>query len=677
MNSSRLAVFVISAIMLLSMLPNQGLIAQVHAQTAPQRNVSIPVKVILVGVDPATVNLDYIKWGGNLPTTTFGEVLEPPPGGSLTGVVYNVSYTFSFASEQFKSNLESYLQSIQVVKEERNPYFYNYTLESNGYVNTNNFYSFKSVSYDANRVESWLYNHQNDLGGFPSNGWTLMLMNLPELPSYSFKDYRNFLINQRTLPPTGTAHYYSVNYKDLDLGYQLRYRDYMTGWGGIHRFWYNDLSAGPSFWTWPEDLPLQVALADNHLDINTAYGKTWFTQYIGDYISQATWNFVVPFFEYTPVYSQRYSFDIHVFDNRTDQEKQAVNINSTVDPAKIKSAFQDLIPYSQIQVSLKFEDLTQYPDLEHVIQSSYMYSDSFTYGVSAQPLRYHIVDARPVYKFLEDNMQTFEPDYRQDNTLYVIPVFAFAFSNDTLFTFTYKWSIAKEESQIKALLGVALGDLALVSLSQQEFQRGNYITPPQPNLGEAFTEVIIHESGHMVGLPHPHNFGPVGDFIQSVMGYYTYDYTFGQSDKDMLRRAHVDQIYLNVESLISKLDSQNSASAIGIKNELNGVDEKYSQMDYVSALSLILQAQQDVNSALGSPLSDLVAPLLYVVVGLVIGLLVSWLAFRRRTRPTDHTWTPSVVAPQSMIKHAFCTNCGRASNPTDLYCHYCGTRVTA
>jgi hypothetical protein len=335
-----------------------------------------------------------------------------------------------------------------------------------------------------------------------------------------------------------------------------------------------------------------------------------------------------------------------------------------------------MIPYSDIQVSLKFEDLAQYPNLENVIESSYKYTDSFTYGVSAQPLRYHIVDARPVYKYLEDNMQTFEPDFRQDNTLYTIPVFAFAFSNDTLFTFTYKWSIAKEESEIKALLGVALGDMALISLSQHEFQRGNYIIPQQPNSGEAFTEVIIHESGHMVGLPHPHNFGPVGDFIQSVMGYYTYDYTFGQSDKDMLRRAHVDQIYLNVESLANKLNSRNPVSALSVRSELSGVDDKYSQMDYVAALSMVLQAQQDANSALGSPLLGLVAPLMYVVVGLVIGVVVAWVALRRRARATGYVWPPSVVASRSVVKHSFCTNCGRASNPTDLYCHYCGTRVT-
>jgi len=672
LNSSKLVVFVISAIMLLSMLPNQGLITQVHAQSAPQRYVSIPVKVVFVGIDPATVDLNYIKWGGNLPTTTFGEVLQPPPGGSLTGVVYNVSYTFTFASDQFKSNLESYMRSIQEMRSESNPWFYYYTLESNGYVSASNYYYLTSAVYDANKVESWIYNNQDQLGGFPSNGWTLMFMNLPELPSYDFKNYHDFLINQRSAPPNGTAHYYSVQYQDTDLGYQLRYRDYMTGWGGVHRFWFNDLSAGPSFWTQSEDVPLQIALKDNNFNPYTPYGKTWFTQYLSDFIFQATWNFVTPFFEYTPTYSQKYTFDIHVFDNRTDPEKQAVDIHSTVDPEKIKNSFQDLLPYSNVQVSLKFEDLSNYPGLEEVIRSNYKYTDSFTFGVTGQPLQYGIVDARPVYKYLGDNLQSFEPNFHRDGSEYTIPVFAFAFSNDTLFTFSYKWIIAKPDSQVDALLGVALGDMALVSMSQQEFQRGNYITPPQRNRGEAFTQVIIHESGHMLGLSHPHNFGPVGDFILTVMGYYTYDYIFGQSDKDMLRRAHVDQIYLNVESLLQKLSSENPVSALSIRNELNAVDERYSQMDYVAALSLVLQTQQAAQSALASPLLGVVAPALYIIVGIILGVVVAWIALRRRfTKPR----TRDMGLTEAFQKPAYCTNCGKPTHPNDAYCHYCGAKL--
>jgi hypothetical protein len=275
-------------------------------------------------------------------------------------------------------------------------------------------------------------------------------MYLPELPPYGFKDYRDFLINQRNAPPNGTAHYYSVLYSDLDLGYSLRYRDYMTGWGATHRFWFDDFSAGPSFWTSSEDIPLQIALQDNNIDLKSTYGRTWFSQFVADYISQATWNFVTPFFVYSPTYSEDYHINVHIFDNRTSGEKQAVDIHSTVNPDRIKNAFQDLLLYSSTSVSINFEDLSKYPGLENVIRSNYKYADSFTFGVSGQPLQYGIVDARPVYKYILDNLQTFEPNYQRSRSEFTIPVFAFAFSKDTLFTFTYKWIIAKPESDIKA-----------------------------------------------------------------------------------------------------------------------------------------------------------------------------------------------------------------------------------
>jgi hypothetical protein len=397
------------------------------------------------------------------------------------------------------------------------------------------------------------------------------------------------------------------------------------------------------------------------------------TQYVADYVAQATWNFITPFFVYTPSYSEKYTFDVHIFDNRTNKEKQTVPIQSTVDPAKIKRAFQDLVPYSKIDVSVNFEDLAKYSGLVDVIRSNYKYTDSFTFGVSGTPLQYGIVDARPVYKYLADNLRQFEPNFHRDSSEFTVPVFAFAFSNNTLFTFTYKWIISKPESEVTALLGVALGDLALVSMSQQELQRGNYVTPVQPGKGQGFTQVIIHESGHMLGLQHPHNFGSTGDFIVSIMGYYTYDYVFGQIDKDSLQRAHVDQIYLKVQSVVRQLNARNPFGGLGIENQLRDVDAKYSQMDYADALSLVLQTETAAESALASGTISIMLPAIYIIVGVVLGFVVAWLLLRRRGTGADRFSKPTLTQPATTVK--FCTNCGQSATPNTIYCHYCGAKL--
>ena len=82
-----------------------------------------------------------------------------------------------------------------------NPWFYYYQQDpSTGYV-SQGYHSMNYVVYDANQAENWIYSNQQDLGGFPSNGWTIMWLNLTELPSYDFENYSAFLKTSGTGRP--------------------------------------------------------------------------------------------------------------------------------------------------------------------------------------------------------------------------------------------------------------------------------------------------------------------------------------------------------------------------------------------------------------------------------------------------------------------------------------------
>jgi hypothetical protein len=230
--------------------------------------------------------------------------------------------------------------------------------------------------------------------------------------------------------------------------------------------------------------------------------------------------------------------------------------------------------------------------------------------------------------------------------LITIPAFAFAFTGKTFFTSTYKWFIGKTDWETGALLGVAQPEGAFISLNQWEFTRGNqidpldHITPLQPGKGEGMTQTIIHELGHEFGLSHPHNYGDIGDFITSPMGYFTNDYKFQLYDKEPLWRAHVDQLYIQTKVLLSKAPAGTLMSQA--QSKLAEVDAAYSQMKYADAIAPVIAAYNFAAQATGAPLLQSPLPLtlttqvttapttspllMALVVGIIVGGAIALIA---------------------------------------------------
>ena len=625
-------------------------------QTFNQRAATVPIKIILVGLDG--VDTDYLAWSrassGNLPTQIPNMVLM---SGNNTGEVFYPQYTFVKASSSVKQGLIDYLKPIGKDAKNDNPWFHQYVQDdkNHDYCNTD-FLAVNYVVYDADSVENWLWDHSQDLGGFTQNGWTIIVSYLPELPSITFKDYSRFeATNGKTLPPS-KPHYYGISRVDSDLEYRLRYRDFMNAWGGQKgRMWFVDLSAGPVWNSRWDDLPLQVVLGDNKIDPTSSFGKQWLTEYVSDYVWQATQNFIAPQFVYYPTYRPNYQIDVFILDNRTAAEKSAVPIDRTINKDPIVAAFQDLVPYSQTSVNINFVDIPS--ELRQTLVSSYKYTDSWTEGADwCTPERYGVVDVRPTYKYLTEHLVDYETHpYLTEDTM-TIPVFAFAFSGETYFTFGYKWYIGKTNWENGALLGIAMDQAVLISLNQYEFTYGDHVKPAQPGKGVGLTETVIHEVGHELGLMHPHQFGDIGDFAYSAMGYFTNDYTFGQIDKDSLQRAHVDQVYFATQRVMNQLPAD---AASQVQAKLANVDASYRAMNYVEAMRAVLSAYQ-----LSQQLASSVTPTqtqtaqsqttavstsvsasgesswLYiaagVAVGLVVGLVVAVIIMLRKRKP-DHT----------------------------------------
>jgi hypothetical protein len=647
--------------------------AQASAAVGLGRAVSIPIKVILIGFDQQQVDTTYLAWSGsgkNLPVSITNSVLD---SANSTGVVFYPKYTVSLAPTAFKDSFVSYLQSIEKSVHGKNPWFGQYRVDSQNpdYYNSVPV-GIDYVVYDANLVEDWLWNHRQDIGGYPENGWTIILANLPELPSIGFSDVRSFLSTNGGELPKSKPHYYGISPSDEDLGYALRYRDFMNAWGGHHRMWFADLSAGPVFNSQWEDLPLQVALGDNNIDLSTDFGRSWLTGYLADYVYQATYNFIAPNFVYYPRYSPRYQVEVLVLDDRNSTDKKDIVIQETVNRDKIAAALRDLVPYSTVEVNVRFQDVSQ--DLHELIEAHYKYTDSWIEGsIFVSPQRYGVIDVRPVYKYILDNPTKFGSNVNSTENAVTIPVYAFAFSNQTYFTYAYKWLIGKVDYETGALLGITFNDAIMISLNQWEFTRGEHVDPAQPGKGEGFTSTVIHEVGHAFGLMHPHQYGNIGDFISSPMGYFTDEYKFGQIDKDALQRAHVDQIYLETERLLGQAETRFDPSGLSgqARSRLAEADSAYAKMEYGDALQRVLVAYRLARQAVETTAPVIV---IYAVGGVAIGVALAVLGFvvvRHGARREESVKTPLYTG--GLIR---CSSCGNEIGAQTTYCRHCGARQT-
>lgn len=582
----------------------------------PTRNVPLTIKVVLVGFDPTTIDQSYIQWKGNEIQNSVNSLLDT---GNITGVTYNLSYDYVYTSPEFEKTLTNYLSSIQEEKLLYNPWFRAVT---------------HNYLYDANKVQDWLAANNASFGGFPNHGDAFVFANLTSLPSITETQLDS------EAPLAATPHYFQTAYSDKDLGYTLQNRQFTVAWGGDSRLWFLDMAAGPEYWTWSSTdtaphIPMQLALNLFELNIHTPAGKQWLTKFVSDYVSEAVQNLAVPVYTYQPMYSHTYRIVVNIIDNRTTRERNTVHIEDTYHPELVRAAFADLLPYAKIQLETNVISANDNPSLQAAIIKSTVIPPS---DLGINPY----VDLRPIYEYLQEHVSDFVGTERRDSTEYTLPVFAFAFSSSLYFAYTTKWYVAQPDTYNGNFLGISLGDMSIVGLAEYVLQEGSHSSPVQTGKGVGFTQAVIHETGHSLGLIHPHQFGSLEDFEASPMSYWGWDYRFSQFDKDAINRAHADQLILSTESTLAnaqnELDNKHNFFAgrddiAAAKALLDQALASYNSMKYVESVEIVASASQIASNALAAATSstnDFVAiAFIFLIIGIVVGSSLIFVAMRK------------------------------------------------
>ena len=590
------------------------------------RSASLSVKIVFLGITPADLNSTYLTSNVTLPALKYQNILAGPLN---TGVIYNFHYQLVFANASTTTKFANYLMSIQ--KEEIttatsafvNPYFDNYTTLSQA----------RNYVYDADKVESWLESNMTLFGASPVPGYTLFVADLHNflIPSFSYAQYQAYNLSCTSCPPPSaivTPHYYNRTVTDPDLSL-VNYRHYMTGWGGSSRFYYMDLSAGPSYRT--NELPVQVASQLRGVDTGSYYGKLWMSEFVGSYVFGAVYNLFAADQLYPVNYAQTYKIQLFVFDNRTLPEMLKVPLKRTINQTLIQKTVASLVPFAKATVNINFANVTDYPALAGIVANA---TTNLVDPLSRRPL----VDGSLVYRwfttsglghitnFINVTRTTSEID---------IPGFLFALKGNYTFGVPVKEDIALTGQQ-HTFAGEALGDMVLIGLSQSDFMLGNRTIPKQTGKGDGFSHVAIHELGHMMGLNHPFIYDLTEDFTNTVMGYYAYSLNYSQFDRDTILRGVNDELLsFALQALSATQNTLFNAGDISMANQnIAQAENLYNTMDYAGAVQYSLAAAEDASAAqqlANSAISPaLVFSLIGVAIGAVIGILLGYLIFRRR-----------------------------------------------
>ncbi|PWI47928.1 hypothetical protein CEE45_09135 [Candidatus Heimdallarchaeota archaeon B3_Heim] len=523
----------------------------------PYDSGTIESRIVFVGFDPAIIS----------PLIGFPGF---PQGNSLLGRnVYNyfhqeytdktfyINHSYELAPNEFNTALYTFFNN------SAKPDTINH---SDGTSDTGRYIS-------ANLTLDWLStNYNNYLGPPPTSGYTLILANFTNIDDTQYPH-----------------HWYNATYIDPDSGESIN-RNYMIGYGDQERLYYLDLSAD-SYLLQNSGQNSTIQDMQKLYDFSTEYGKKRLAEYLSEWIYEIERNLWVQDFVYAPPTpvgdlstGLQFSIEILVLNNMTGIPTGT--LNWTVNTSFIKETFMDVLPWMDINVSVRFINLTEIPDLYQKVQDSIV-----PWGEFDQQSRWeYSVDLIPLYEHLYTNTHRY---MEQDHQAYFTTHFqtiAFLFDNAT-------FAIPEKAKMEPGLVGIALKDSENrpMTIISQDYgiMLGNNRSNPQPLQG--LTQTIIHETGHQIGLMHPFQFGMLGNFVNDPMTYYTHSSRFSIFSKDNVQRGQIDMLLQAGMAKILQASAviETKAYDRNLQAYLDSINESYFKvlapyniMDYISAYSL-------------------------------------------------------------------------------------------
>ncbi len=336
---------------------------------------------------------------------------------------------------------------------------------------------------DATLVEEWLHDK-----GLTSEGYTIFFLR----------------------PPTNHLKYlhtYGMITTDADSDKTFR-QEGMMGFGGKYRFYFVDLTAGPSFYP---QVPIPTIATVFHKNIFDTASDQDLENLLAYYIKDAVTLLFTPSYIYEPTYKPNYFMDIFIID-QTSGRSFATIAPQYLTSSKLESAMKSLIPYSEWKFKIEGKSFDWLP---RELGRSIIKSMSFDTFNNIDTIR---IDSATLQTELGKwKKSTLTPEKAQElesekGTAVYLPVFILVFD-----AFAYVDDGA---------LGVAVEDVddpkvpCCVIIATEKARLTDF------DVG--LTSITVHEAGHLVGLLHPHD-----GYREDVKGGWFQNWFFDWSSTPM------------------------------------------------------------------------------------------------------------------------------------------------
>jgi len=430
---------------------------------------------------------------------------------------------------------------------------------------------------------------------------------LPRLGVDAVNEYTVFFLNGFDYFTHFAHTYWFIDEPDPDTGalfgaYGSRV---LTGWGGqFGRSWFLDVSSGPDRFLFRTVLPSpttytsavrpiwEFSVYDGYrTDLTVRLAKI--TRFVGVDMLFTPSPLYPPYLQ-PPVLPEKVLVDVNMFEHSA-----AFSGANYFTPSLVEQVYEDLQPYLDYSVTFEDRMLADYPVLKRAFENWAAYNDESIFGRKSPYWQYawagidfHLYFTDQLFRFLRQ-----EEGSQAD---YSVRIFSFAVDDAYM---GYQAGLAGR------------ADDNWVDGTQECTYTWN--TPYWTlNVGYGVTLTLIHETGHHLGLSHPHDgwdpvygevyyqgqFVWVGDHSYTMMHYHDLTYNVGVFNKDAMNR-YMTITYLNYANKILGMIMENPHSG-DVAGMIDAADDlatqalaDYQDMDYLGAVTKMKQAYDTIVDA--------------------------------------------------------------------------------